>query len=366
MKYKLFIGLILFVFMLLTKPAPLTAQADDETDRGHHTYEGFRNPDPDFSKRKTKDFLRWAVWERITGDKPDNPDAYHFEIIENDGAFVRNNQSKNTITWIGHSTLLIQLNGVNILTDPIWSKRCSPVQFAGPERYVEPGIAFEDLPAIDLVLISHDHYDHLDEDTIKKLGNTPYYLVPLGVGAILEGWGINHYDELDWGDSIVFNKMKIICTPTRHFSGRSLFGRNKTLWASWTVKADTFSFYYGGDSGYFDGYKEIGQKYGPFDLVALPIGAYLPRWFMSPVHLGPDDAIDAYQDLKGRIFVPIHWGTFDLADEALDNPPKVLRHEIERRELDPDNFWIMKHGETKIIEADTSATNAAIAAPAAD
>lgn len=366
MRHQLIIGLAAIVSLFFIHHTPLNAQDEKSAAGGHHTYGGFRNPDPEFSKRKAKDFLRWAVWERITGDKPDKPEEYNFQIAENDGSFVRGNASKNTVTWIGHSTLLIQLSGVNILTDPVWSKRCSPVQFAGPERHVKPGIAFEDLPEIDLVLISHDHYDHLDENTIKKLGTAPYYLVPLGVGAILEDWGINHYDELDWWDSIVFNKMKIICTPAQHFSGRSLFGKNKTLWASWTVKSDSFSFYYGGDSGYFNGYKVIGQKYGPFDFVALPIGAYLPRWFMAPVHLGPDDAIDAYQDLKGNIFIPIHWGTFDLADEALDNPPKVLRHEIERRELNQDNFWIMKHGETRIFETDTGATSPEIATPVAD
>jgi N-acyl-phosphatidylethanolamine-hydrolysing phospholipase D len=254
------------------------------------------------------------------------------------------------VTWIGHSTLLIQINGLNILTDPIWSDRSSPFQFVGPSRHVPPGVAFEDLPPIDVVIISHNHYDHLDRLTIEQLGNSPLYIVPLKIGEFLESLDISHYEELDWWESIKFNGTEFICTPAQHFSNRSLFDRNKTLWSSWVIRNEEKNFYYAGDTGYFPGFKEIAQKYGPFDMAAIPIGAYLPRWFMSPVHVSPEEAVQVFLDLNARVFIPIHWGTFELADEPLDQPPIALKQEIERRNLNQENFWILKHGETRIYK----------------
>jgi N-acyl-phosphatidylethanolamine-hydrolysing phospholipase D len=341
------IGFIQILFILNY----LYAQ-DTDMKLEHHTAKGFKNPWPGYEDRGLIDVLRWSVWDRITGKKPETKESYDFPVIENDGKFLRENTDKLTVTWIGHSTLLIQLEGVNILTDPVFSDRCSPVQWAGPKRHVKPGVDFEDLPDIDLVIISHDHYDHLDKNTIKKLGNKPFYLVPLGVGEFLRNEGISRFEEKDWGDSIVFNDLQIICTPAQHFSGRKGFDKNSTLWASWVIKGETASIYYGGDSGYFPGYVEIGEKYGPFDLVMLPIGAYRPRWFMSPVHMDPGEAVKAYIDLKGDVFVPIHWGTFNLADEPLDEPPQLLREEIGKAGLDSSKFRILKHGETQQLEAE--------------
>jgi len=341
--YILIIVIITFMMNL--------SMAQDYQKPSHHTDHGFRNPYPGFEEHNFTDFLQWQIVDRIKGKKPDKPDSYSFEKVENDGSFLRNNSEEFTVTWIGHSTLLIQLDGLNILTDPIWSDRSSPVQFAGPKRHVEPGLDFEDLPEIDIVIISHNHYDHLDRLTIEKLGNKPKYFVPLGIGEFLSDLDISNYEELDWWDSITFNKVKFVCTPSQHFSNRTMFDRNKTLWCSWTILGHNFKFYFGGDSGYFPGFKEIAKKYGPFDIAALPIGAYLPRWFMSPVHLSPQEAIQSYLDLKAEVFIPIHWGTFELADEPLDLPPKVLKEEIEKRQLNSDKFWILKHGETKIYQS---------------
>ncbi len=313
----------------------------------HHTSDGFANPDPGYIDRGFKDFLKWSVVDRLAGKKPDKPENYNFEMISNDGQFLRENTEEFTVTWIGHSTLLIQIDGINILTDPIWSERCSPVNFAGPKRHVPPGLAFDDLPEIDVVLISHDHYDHLDKATIKMLGNKPLYLVPLGVGAILRDWGMTRYSEMDWWDSMKFNGVEIVCVPAQHFSGRSLFNRNKTLWSGWVVRGKNQNFYFAGDTGYFPGFKEIGKRYGPFDLAALPIGAYLPRWFMGPVHLSPDEAVDAYIDLRAKKFVAIHWGTFELADEPLDEPPKALAQALKEKKLSDNDFWVLNHGETR-------------------
>ncbi len=313
----------------------------------HHTSDGFANPDPGYVDRGFKDFLKWSVVDRLAGKKPDKPENYNFEMISNDGQFLRENTDEFTVTWIGHSTLLIQIDGINILTDPIWSERCSPVNFAGPKRHVPPGLVFDDLPEIDVVLISHDHYDHLDKATIKMLGNKPLYLVPLGIGAILREWGITHYSEMDWWDSMKFNGAEIVCVPAQHFSGRSLFNRNKTLWSGWVVQGKSQNFYFAGDTGYFPGFKEIGKRYGPFDLAALPIGAYLPRWFMGPIHLSPDEAVDAYIDLRAKMFVAIHWGTFELADEPLDEPPKALAQALREKNLSDNDFWVLNHGETR-------------------
>ena len=315
--------------------------------QSHHTAEGFKNPFPGFEDRNLADLFRWAVLDRVRGKKPEHPKKYDFDFIKNDGRFLRKNKTDFSITWIGHSTLLIQIDGLNILTDPIWSERASIVSFAGPKRYMPPGLPYDALPEIDLVIISHDHYDHLDKETIKKLGNKPLYLVPLGLGSIIDDWGITHYQELDWWDEIKFNSLRIICTPAQHFSGRMPFNQNKTLWASWVILGKEKRIYFGGDSGYFPGYKEIGRRYGPFDLAALPIGAYKPRWFMKPVHMSPDQALKAFRDLQSKIFVPIHWGTFDLADELLDDPPQRLKELIVEQDLNADAFWILKHGQTR-------------------
>ena len=337
------------LFLLLFNTGLLVAQ-EDKLNPNHHTADGFKNPWPGFEDRGLVEILRWGIWDRVTGKKPETKDHYDFPPGEHNINFLRKNRSEFTLTWIGHSTMLIQIDGVNILTDPVFSNRCSPVQWAGPERQVKPGIDFDDLPDIDLVIISHDHYDHLDKITIKKLGSKPFYLVPLGIGEFLKDEDINRFEEKDWGDSITFNKLKIICTPAQHFSGRKGVDKNKTLWASWIIKGKSARIYFGGDSGYFPGYVQIGEQYGPFDLVMLPIGAYLPHWFMSPVHMDPAEAIQAYRDLKADIFVPIHWGTFDLADEPLDEPPQKLRNEISKAGLDSTKFWILKHGETRIFE----------------
>ncbi len=310
----------------------------------------FFNPFPDFEQRGFGDVFRWIVWDRLRGKRPaHNPEDYKFELKPNNGGYLKNNSDDFSVTWIGHSTLLIQMNGMNILTDPIFSDRCSPVQFVGPKRVVAPGISLDSLPPIDLVVISHDHYDHLDKNTIKALGNKTFYVVPLGVGEILKSWGITNFQELDWWSAITFNQIRIVCTPAQHFSGRKPLRKNKTLWASWLLKGKQFTFYYGGDSGYFPGYREISEREGPVHVAALPIGAYEPRWFMSPVHTNPQEALKAFLDLQARIFIPIHWGTFILSDEALTAPPEVLRQEAREMKIDSERVRILKHGETQII-----------------
>lgn len=266
----------------------------------------------------------------------------------NDGAFLRENRHQFTATWAGHSTVLIQLEGINILTDPVWSNRASPVPFAGPKRYIGPGIEFEDLPPIHVVLLSHNHYDHFDRSTIRRLRES-VFIVPLGFGRTLKRMGATHYHELDWWQSINYRGLTFTCTPAQHYSSRGIHDRNKTLWCSWAVKGRFDNFYFAGDTGYFPGFVEIGARLGPFDLVCLPIGAYLPREYMEHVHMGPEEAVQAYLDLRGEIFLAIHWGTFNLGNDPPDLAPRILMEEIERADLDSELFWPLKHGETRII-----------------
>jgi L-ascorbate metabolism protein UlaG (beta-lactamase superfamily) len=243
---------------------------------------------------------------------------------------------------------LVQLDGVNFLTDPNWSQRMGPFSgLVGVRRYTPPGIAFEDLPPIDVVLISHDHYDHLDEPTVRRLARAfnPRFVVPLGIKAWLAERGITNVSELDWSQSITVKGIEIVCAPAQHGSGRALLDNGRRLWASWAVIGSK-RFYFGGDSGYSPHFEMIGEALGPFDLVALPIGSYTPRVIARPVHMSPEEALQASLDLHSTKFVGIHWGTFDLANEPYDEPPRRIAAEVARLKLDPRSIWLPKPGET--------------------
>ncbi len=340
----------LILILILFSLSPLLGQDSTISAKAHHTRFGFKNPFPGFKEQGVKDMMKWLVWDRfINSERSSEADTVVFELAENDPAWLNENKQEFSITWVGHSSFLIQMEGLNILTDPIWSESVSPVSFIGPSRLVKPGLNFNNLPPIDVVIISHDHYDHLDEETLEKLGNDPFYIVPLGIGEFLEDLEINNFQELDWWDEIGFNGIRFVCTPTQHFSGRTLFDRNQTLWCSWAILGKSTKIYFAGDTGYFPGFKEIGERFGPFDVAMVPIGAYKPRWFMSSVHVDPIQAVDVYQDVKAKYFVPMHWGTFQLSDEPITDPPKVLLKEVSYRNLDLNLFKVLKHGETLII-----------------
>lgn len=319
----------------------------------HIRENGFHNPWPTSSERGFGEFLRWQ-WDRLRGRAPEKPDSYNFTVAENDGSFLRGNTSALTVTWVGHATTLIQIDGLNILTDPIWSERSSLVAWTGPRRVVPPVPAFDDLPDIDVVLISHNHYDHLDKPTIKRLGNSVHYFVPLLMGKWLRGVGIKkeNITELDWWQEVEYRGLRLVCTPTQHFSGRFLHDRNQVLWSSWSVLGREQRLYFAGDTGYFSGFREIGEKLGPFDIAILPIGAYRPRWFMQPMHLDPAESAQAFLDLRGRIMLPIHWGTFDLADEPMDEPPQLLFAAADSLHIPRKSIWLMRPGETRIYKSE--------------
>ncbi|OMC40784.1 hypothetical protein A5740_23750 [Mycobacterium sp. GA-1841] len=230
------------------------------------------------------------------------------------------------VSWYGHSTALVEIDGYRVLTDPIWSDRCSPSRLVGPQRLHEPPLPLEALPAVDAVLISHDHYDHLDIDTVLGLARTQRapFLVPLGIGAHLRKWRIpeNRIVELDWNESHRVGDLTLVCTPARHFSGR-LFQRNTTLWASWAIVGPQHRAFFGGDTGYTKSFSEIGAEYGPFDLTLLPVGAYHPAW--PDIHMNPEEAVRAHLDVTDNgLLVPVHWATFRLAPHPWAEPVRRL------------------------------------------
>jgi L-ascorbate metabolism protein UlaG (beta-lactamase superfamily) len=235
-------------------------------------------------------------------------------------------QDSLRVTWLGHSTLLIEIDGMVILTDPMFSDRASPVSFAGPKRFAtDLPFEIQDLPEIDVVLISHDHYDHLDYRTILSLQEkVALFYVPLGVGYHLRRWGIaeRKIAELDWWEERVHGPLKIVATPARHFSGRSLTDRNKTLWASWSILGKNQRIFFGGDSGYFAGFKKICDAYGPFDITLLESGAYNEAW--AEIHMMPEETIQAHIDLQGKVLLPIHWAKFNLALHPWKEPIQRL------------------------------------------
>jgi|TARA_B110000211_G_scaffold122810_1_gene141683 N-acyl-phosphatidylethanolamine-hydrolysing phospholipase D len=270
--------------------------------------------------------------------------------VANDGDFLRNNSSTPTATWIGHATLLVQMDGVNFLTDPIWSQTPSPVPLIGPSRWVDPGVALKNLPTIDFVVISHNHYDHLDLPSLRKLAalnSETVFFVPQGNGDLLRKNGIDQVQELNWGDTASYKGTTIHCLPTQHWSKRSLTDTRKALWSSWAITGPERRFYFAGDTGYFGGFKEIGAKLGPFDLAAVPIGAYEPNAMMEASHMNPEEAVQAALDVQANAAVAMHFGTFDLSDEPISEPPLRFKAAAEKTQLRQANSWVLDIGETR-------------------
>ena len=338
-----------FICFILFSNNNFSIDTIDLKTKPHHTSEGFKNPFEKLEEKNFSDMIKWRFFERDGKKQKQSIKETQFETITNDGKKIRENNSLFSITWIGHDTMLVQLDGVNILTDPIWSVRASPVSFAGPERYVLPTLAMENLPVIDVILISHNHYDHMDEATIKKLGNTPLYIVPLGLGKILSEFGIDHFIELDWLDEYHYKNIRFICMPAQHFSMRSMFDKNKTLWAGWAAFGKKESFYFMGDTGYFNYIKKLGEVYGPFTVIMAPVGAYKPEWFMSSMHTNPEEAIQSFLDLHGDYFLPIHWKTFPMADDTPEETKMDLEKAIKKHNIKAHKILMLHHGETRFV-----------------
>jgi N-acyl-phosphatidylethanolamine-hydrolysing phospholipase D len=326
----------------------------------HRPGGGFRNPWPNSQPAGFRAFLKWVLWERLTQQRPARIPAAPLQTVAPSFQTPRAAPDAVTITWVGHASFLLQIGGLNVLTDPMWSERASPVRFAGPRRHVAPGIDFDALPPIDLVVQSHDHYDHLDDATVRRLAarcpDAPW-LTPLGVGGFVRTRGVRLVRELDWWGDTTIGPLAVTATPAQHFSGRSFSQRDRTLWCGWALRAGGRAVWFAGDTAYHPDFGAIGARVGPFDAVLMPVGAYEPRWFMRTVHMNPEDAVSAFLDLRSgwggvetrTVVVPMHWGTFRLTDEPLDEPPVRTAAAWAAAGLVPGDLWVLAPGETRRI-----------------
>lgn len=318
----------------------------------HRPGGGFQNPWVGAAAPAFSGVVKWKLVHGTTRPRPRDPDPATFvRVVRPTFASPRAPADRITATWVGHSTLLLQLGGLNILTDPMWGPRASPVSFAGPRRWVPPGIPFEALPSIDLVVQSHNHYDHLDDGTVRRLARAhvgAQWLVPMGLAEFMRRRGVRRVTELDWGQEVDVGPVRAACTAAQHFSGRGFRDRGATLWCGWALAAAAANrrVFFAGDTGFHPEFAAIGQRHGPFDLALMPIGAYEPRWFMRYVHMNPEEAVEACRALGAPLMIPIHWGTFKLTDEAMDEPPQRARRAWRAAGLPADGYRQMAHGET--------------------
>ena len=339
------------LFLLATLLLLLPNVGPAETQPAHHAANGFVNPYQTQQHPGLGSFLRarffsgpWASYEPSEFEVPTGLPDVVAEADSTDNAAV---------TWLGHSTVLIQHQGVNVLTDPMLSQRASPVAFAGPKRISAPALKLDQLPRIDVVVISHDHYDHLDARTLRALGSAQFF-VPLGLKQWLVKQGIDaaRVQEMDWWDALDVRfgdvELRVTATPSQHFSGRGLFDRDRSLWASWIVEWPDFVTWFGGDTGYNPvQFAEIGEAFPEIDFGIIPIGAYAPNWFMRTVHVDPAEAVLIHRDIGARHSMGVHWGAFVLSAEPVHEPPELLAAEVARNGLDEGSFTTFAVGETR-------------------
>jgi N-acyl-phosphatidylethanolamine-hydrolysing phospholipase D len=299
-------------------------------------------------------FWAWQ-WERFRDGLPKPPpQGWNLPAMKTDPALLRSAEANPSVTWIGHATVLLRIAGKNVLFDPIFSQRASPLSFVGPKRLVPLPIEVAELPKIDVVMISHNHYDHLDEDTVLQLARqasgSPRFLVPLGLKAWFNGIGIERVDEAQWWQGFEEGPLKIDFVPVQHWSRRTLTDTNATLWGGWVVHGEGLRIIHTGDTGYSKDFRDIGERFGGFDMAFIPIGAYAPRWFMQVMHVDVPEALQVRADLRAQRAIGIHWGTFeDLTDEPPDEPPLLLARQRELHGLRVDQFDVMKIGETRAL-----------------
>jgi N-acyl-phosphatidylethanolamine-hydrolysing phospholipase D len=333
----------------------------------HHAARGFRNNYVGSVTKSLGEVLRWQ-WQRLRAGLPPAP-TLPTPRQAPDLDFIRSNAQARgarahamlpAVTWIGHASALVQASGLNVLTDPIFSQRASPVQFAGPARAQPPGIALQDLPHIDVVVISHNHYDHLDRNSIRALshqsGGAPLFLTPLGLRRWLLDLGIEHAVELDWWQRHVHAGVEFHCTPAQHWSGRSLNDRNRTLWCAWAVLGADFHWFFTGDTGYSRDFADTRAHFadrqaahdgGGFDAALVAVGACLPRWFMQLQHVDLHEAVQLHLDLGAKRSLGVHWGTFALADDPLDQPIHELQAARVAKGVTEEAFFIVPIGATR-------------------
>lgn len=289
------------------------------------------------------DVLKWQISRRTRPGRKTPPQV---PVVANDGLYLRNGDTASSITWVGHSTFAVQDGGEVFLTDPHWGPRALV-----PPRLSPPGIPLAAVPGDAFAVVSHNHYDHLDDWTVRRLPRTTRWFVPLGLGGWFRKRGHGRVVELDWWQEARLGRWTLTCLPIQHWSNRIGMGRNATLWCSWMLDSGERRYYYGGDSGYFHGFAEFGRRFGPIDLAFLPIGSYEPRWFMRYQHMNPPEAWQAFRDLGARIMVSMHWGCFDLTDEPVDLAPKVLDQVVKEEGGGRERVWTLAVGERRLLRA---------------
>jgi L-ascorbate metabolism protein UlaG (beta-lactamase superfamily) len=292
-----------------------------------------------------RSFGEFVRWQRTSRPKPWPLWVENRVMPQLPGQLAR---GELALTFVNHVTFLLQFHGLNVLTDPVWSERVSPVQWSGPKRVRAPGLPLEHLPRIDVVLVSHNHYDHLDLDTLRRLGteHRPLFVTGLGNQRFLQDHGLDRVIELDWWQETHHGGASILYTPAQHWSGRGLRGRNRTLWGGFVLETDGRRVYFAGDTGYSRHFKDIRSRCGVMDVALLPIGAYEPRWFMGEQHMDPDEAVRAHLDLQAELSIGTHFGCFRLTDEGIDDPVTELGTARTRHRVAPDRFRVLETGET--------------------
>lgn len=353
------VALGLAALLCAALPTAWATEAAGQPPAHHVPGGGFRNTGPGEAPKGLLDVLAWQFEARRDG-LPKPPLAPTPRMAPDLGLLHANARAgaamQPAVTWIGHASVLAQLGGINILTDPVYAERASPLGFVGPKRQVPPGVALADLPHIDAVLISHNHYDHLDVASVRALnaqaGGPPLFLVPLGLKAWMADHGISSVVELDWWQSHTLRGVELALTPVQHWSGRGLTDRRATLWGGWAVFAPDQHLYFTGDTGYSADFAEIRRRFLPrqgpvgFDIALIAIGAYEPRSFMAAQHIDPAEAVRIHRDLAARQSLGIHWGTFELSNESLDEPPRALARARREQGVDDGAFVTVAVGET--------------------
>jgi len=326
----------------------------------HHTSEGFQNNPYHLSSGNTGVlFILRRVWYSLFPKEMGS----HYQLSESENLEQLHASNKNSaLTWLGHASFLIRLDGKNILSDPHLTDWAGPIEGFGPKRYTPPGISIENLPPIDIIVISHNHYDHLSKHTLERLPNKAdiEIVVPLGMKPFFLDIGYTRVTELDWHESIELGSIKLSAVPSVHHSGRGLFDKNEMLWAAWVIQSQKKKLFFAGDTAYSESiFRDIGKNYGPFDWALVPIGAYSPIELLKQNHVIPEEAVQLGKDIQAKNLVAMHWGTFNLSDEPPDEPPRLFELAGKRLGYSAESLWVMNIGETRNLSLKSIARIAA-------
>jgi N-acyl-phosphatidylethanolamine-hydrolysing phospholipase D len=343
-----FIALSTVTYFLL---ACSTSNPYYDASKSHHRPGGFNN---NYLNNETigAGFWRWQ-WSMLTTTRAaDRPERVPRKTV--DLAYLKSNRSDITVTWLGHATMLWQIGGKNILVDPHLFERASPVSFAGPARQTPPAIALPDLPHIDVVVISHNHYDHLDRPSVlglnRQAGGPPLFVVPLGIDLWLKREGISNVQPLDWWQHRDVDGVRVTLVPAQHWSARTPFDRHEVLWGGYVAQHAGFSMYYSGDTGYSKDFQDIAARFGGFNFAQIPVGCYEPRWFMTNQHVNEPEAIQIHRDVRSQFSMGVHWGTFRLCDDPIDQVIDEFPKAVQAAGLRADEFVLPILGETRVLK----------------